>query len=134
MGINRHGAELYASHGRYRYHLLESLYLAGYTIQGLRRLLSENGKALSTQYCKDLLTERTSALSIRQAYLCAGLLGCGVGEVLYLIAQQNMHHKDLLTARHSKWYIEHPDPMLNGKIKGSQLKQEDIPLPGWLKG
>lgn len=116
-----------------RYPLLDALYKAGYTYNGLRRLLiGPGGKgALSQAYVRELLTERTHDLTLSQLITIAGLLGCPVLDVLLIIGQGSL--KDIRTAealRNGK--LRHPDKRLDKRIFSHQLKNEDIPAPDWL--
>ena len=113
------------------YPLLHRLYKAGYSIQGLRSILSTSGRRMADVTCKDLLTVQTDLISVRQVFIIAGLLGCTIQDVLEIILQRK-DWQYIKTAQTLDGKIRTPEGYVNARKHHKSITPDNIPAPGWL--
>ena len=113
------------------YPLLHRLYQSGYTIQGLRTILSHSERRLADTTCKTLLTTETDSLSVRQVVIIAGLLGCQLSEVMQIIFQTK-EYRYIKTAQALNGKIRTPTGYVSKQQFNKTFDPNNVPAPGWL--
>ena len=113
------------------YPILHRLYQSGYSLQGLRTILSHSERRLAQQTCKTILTTETDSLSVRQVAIIAGLLGCHLSEVMDIILQRKDHQR-IKTTKSLDGKIHTPTGYKTVKQFKKEFDPNNIPAPGWL--